>query len=121
MTACFFFHKNDIIREFSRPKKFGISDEVKTLEKRYAELFREAKNRVDNSDTVEYNRGETQYAYNSPVSIGGYTYTWRDYTRYGWVRAHNVINAGYWKNFTENLRKQLPRMRNIPKIKRANS
>ena len=35
MTACFFFHKNDIIREFSRPKKFGISDEVKTLEKSY--------------------------------------------------------------------------------------
>ena len=45
-------------------KKLGISDEVKTLEKRYTELFRGAKNRVDNSDTVKYNGDETQYAYN---------------------------------------------------------
>ena len=62
MTACFFFHKNDIIREFSRPKKFGISDEVKTLEKRYAEVFKEAKNRVDNVSDVRYN-DDTQNAY----------------------------------------------------------
>ena len=25
-----------------------------------------------------------------------------DYRNFGWVRANNVINAGYWRNFTEN-------------------
>lgn len=40
-------------------------DEVKTFEKRYTELFREAKNRVDNSDTVKYNGDETQDSYYS--------------------------------------------------------
>ena len=29
-------------------------------------------------------------------------YTKEQYESFGWVRANNVINAGYWRNFTEN-------------------
>ena len=50
-------------------KKLGISDKVKTLEKRYAELFRGAKNRVDNVFDVGYNDDDTQNAYTTKITL----------------------------------------------------
>ena len=36
------------------------------------------------------------------VSRGEFDVNSADYNNFGWVRANNVINAGYWRNFTEN-------------------
>ena len=44
-------------------------------------------------------------------------YTKEQYESFGWVRANNVINAGYWRNFTENFAQAVSGNYNYPKNK----
>lgn len=99
----------DLVRDFIDWIKgiFGKTDEVRMLEKKYAELFGsaktgESKNVLDKTNDAEYNVDESQYAHTPTINVGGYSYTQEQYNNFGWVRANNVINAGYWRNFTEN-------------------
>ena len=44
-------------------------------------------------------------------------YTKEQYENFGWVRANNVISAGYWRNFTENFAQAVSENYNYPKNK----
>ena len=44
-------------------------------------------------------------------------YTKEQYESFGWVRANNVINAGYWRNFTENFAQAVSGNYSYPKNK----
>ena len=44
-------------------------------------------------------------------------YSEEDYKNYGWVRHNNVINAGYWRNFTENFAQAVSKLQKYPKTK----
>lgn len=44
-------------------------------------------------------------------------YTKEQYENFGWVRANNVINAGYWRNFTENFAQAVSGLQTYPKAK----
>lgn len=44
-------------------------------------------------------------------------YSEEDYKNYGWVRHNNVINAGYWRNFTENFAQAVNNLQKYPKSK----
>ena len=45
------------------------------------------------------------------------SYTQQQYNNFGWVRANNVLNAGYWKNFTENFAQAVVGNYTYPKTK----
>ncbi len=45
------------------------------------------------------------------------TYSKEDYNNFGWVRQNNVINAGYWKAFTENFAQAVSGNQYFPKTK----
>ena len=58
-----------------------------------------------------------QYSYSPENNIDNYTE--EQYNNFGWVRANNVINAGYWKNFTENFARAITGNGYYPKNKRG--
>ena len=41
-------------------------------------------------------------------------YTEEQYNNYGWVRANNVLTAGYWRNFTENFAQAVENLQKYP-------
>lgn len=41
----------------------------------------------------------------------------KDYKNFGWVRANDIISAGYWKNFTENFAQAVTKLQKYPKSK----
>ena len=44
-------------------------------------------------------------------------YTKEEYENFGWVRANNILSAGYWKNFTENFADAVANKHYFPKAK----
>ena len=44
-------------------------------------------------------------------------YSEEDYKNFGWVRQNDVINAGYWRNFTENFAQAVSKLQKYPKSK----
>lgn len=45
------------------------------------------------------------------------SYSNEDYNNFGWVRQNNVINAGYWRNFTENFAQAVENLQKYPQTK----
>ena len=63
-------------------------------------ISQKSKKSTDNSKKIA-DDDRNQYSYTSRKdSVDNYTE--KQYNDFGWVRDNDVINAGYWKNFTEN-------------------
>ena len=58
---------------------------------------------------------DSQLSYTPTEENGVDNYTEEQYNSFGWVRANNVISAGYWRNFTQNFAKAVTGLSYYPK------
>ncbi len=75
---------------------------------------RGASNQNSEKDSIN---NDSTYSYTPKGENGVDNYTEEQYNNFGWVRANNVINAGYWRNFTENFAQAVSGNYNYPKNK----
>ncbi len=74
---------------------------------------------MQESEDLSQDGDDSSYSYTHKDENGVDNYTEEQYNNFGWVRANNIINAGYWRNFTENFAQAVSGNYNYPKNKKG--
>ena len=101
-------------------KELKVRDDIaeKLADKSEAGLIPRFIKAVNGEQVVEANEmveDDTRYSFTPKKDVDNYTE--EQYNDFGWVRANNVISAGYWKNFTENFADAVANNYKFPKNK----
>ena len=98
-------------------KELQVRDDIaeKLADKSEAGLIPRFVKAVNGEQVVEAD--ETSYSYTPQKDVDNYTE--EQYNSFGWVRANNVINAGYWRNFTENFARAVTGNGHYPKTQKG--